>query len=611
MPATAIRLREDRVRANRKPATALIDYTRLPAGDADAAPAFRNPSSRAPRSRFSSAAQGPNLKMVLATLDPDDDLLDARMQAVLVDTRDAVAIGIAASDEFGAMLGYDDLKERALRDASASAEFAAVQRGCALVAAGLAAAWIGSRHPSTGASDAFDADEPRLETTEAALGWAVAQMVRAVDGASPATLDERAGAAARAMTARLEAAFPSLAEPVARRVENAGWSSDERDFTVHGLRADTGAKSSIPIARMDPDRIVGNEVAKREGLRLARMLAAYDPERGRNPFLDAGGMPLAVMGDGLPGTGKTEVLKMVAGETAHLCDVAGLSFTFASLGVEDVSEMQGRTAKNAKAFVDAVMDPSGVGLGAIDDVDQVAGRRDDERASNGQQDITAVLMQALAGAGTVLRGNCTFIMLSNHPDKVDDALRQRAGQRWTIDGPRTPDQYAAILAIHLGDLAGEIARGREIEGDVGPREEEAGTDPRLAELRARHRERPFDLATLGAYLHDIAALDPRFSGRSIKNIGDALRLAVMDVDLPDEWFETREPFLAQPYERKVEMIRALRRPLTEAMVWEAIDRFAGSELRYSARTDETEIEEFVRRQHLLAEATRRIETGRA
>ena len=38
-----------------------------------------------------------------------------------------------------------------------------------------------------------------------------------------------------------------------------------------------------------------------------------------------------------------------------------------------------------------------------------------------------MLMGAFAGANTVVRGNCTFGMFSNYPEKVDDALRQRAG----------------------------------------------------------------------------------------------------------------------------------------------------------------------------------------
>jgi hypothetical protein len=59
-------------------------------------------------------------------------------------------------------------------------------------------------------------------------------------------------------------------------------------------------------------------------------------------------------------------------------------------------------------------------------------------------------MQAFAGAGTVVRGNCTFGMFSNYPENVDDALRQRAGARFLVDGPQSREDYIDILSLLLG-----------------------------------------------------------------------------------------------------------------------------------------------------------------
>ena len=41
-------------------------------------------------------------------------------------------------------------------------------------------------------------------------------------------------------------------------------------------------------------------------------------------------------------------------------------------------------------------------------------------------------------------------MFSNFPENVDDALRQRAGARFLVDGPQSREDYIDILALLLG-----------------------------------------------------------------------------------------------------------------------------------------------------------------
>src|SRR4030095_16841341 len=110
----------------------------------------------------------------------------------------------------------------------------------------------------------------------------------------------------------------------------------------------------------------------------------------------------------------------------------------------------GKSGQNCKEFVNNVINPRAIGFGTIDDVDQVAAKRSDDRASAGQHEVTAVLMESFAGASTVIRGNCNFGMFSNYPENVDDALRQRAGARWLVDGPQTLADYIDIFVLLAG-----------------------------------------------------------------------------------------------------------------------------------------------------------------
>ena len=112
----------------------------------------------------------------------------------------------------------------------------------------------------------------------------------------------------------------------------------------------------------------------------------------------------------------------------------GLSVPLSEPSTDNIDSYQGKSGQNAKAFINTIIDPNAIGFGTIDDIDQLAGKRGDRQSSAGQLEITAVLMESFAGANTVVRGNCTFGMFSNYPENVDDALRQRAGARFLVDG---------------------------------------------------------------------------------------------------------------------------------------------------------------------------------
>ena len=252
-----------------------------------------------------------------------------------------------------------------------------------------------------------------------------------------------------------------------------------------------------------------------------------------------------------------------------------------------------------------IIDPSVIGFGTTGDIDQLAGKRGDRQSSAGQLEITAVLMESFAGANTVVRGNCTFGMFSNYPENVDDALRQRAGARFLVDGPQTRDDYIDILHLLLGtnhDIPlgdHDLYAAQEIKTAVA-KSFESPSKPHEAGLlnvfdRVHDRLGELDtIAKMGTYLKAIQEADERFTGRAIKNITDAVKVRAMDFELPDEWMEKPDLFLFQSYERKKDMISALRVPITPDMVLQEINRYADSAFRYADKSDEVAIEAMVR-----------------
>jgi hypothetical protein len=197
-------------------------------------------------------------------------------------------------------------------------------------------------------------------------------------------------------------------------------------------------------------------------------------------------------------------------------------------------------------------------------------------------------------------------------------LRQRAGARWLVDGPQTREDYIDIFAllagknhsIPLGDH--KLYANQEIKRAVAG-SYEAHSRPQEEGLAAvwdrfvRDKGGLRTIADVGTYLHMIREAEPRFTGRAIKNITDAIKMRAMDVELPDDWFARPETFLHKSYDEKKTMIEDLRGPITLDMILQEINRYADSEFRYTDKSDDAAINDIIRRERQREKAVKEIE----
>lgn len=551
-----------------------------------------------------------------------DPMLSPAQHAVLFRTRRGIQVALAVADVFARQTHLEQLQAKNATSplgGDEATQFKALLSASAYVAAFTLAAYLGATLAGEG-EPVDDAVEPDFlfDTPQDALKSLVAALDRSIAGAADElALTARARAFSRVAIEGLiarKARFTGL-----QNFETVHIRLDQDDFTLNGFDVAPGQKRKpLVMTFKKPEEIIGNHIAKYQALKLAKMLMAYDFDRQMNPFVELGGFLFTFIGDGMPGTGKTILIQMLAGMLNDYCQVAGYAFHYENFGVDQISSYQGKSGQNCKEFVNNVMNPRAIGFGTIDDVDQVAAKRSDDRASAGQHEVTAVLMESFAGASTVVRGNCTFGMFSNYPENVDDALRQRAGARWLVDGPQTEDDYIDIFALLVGKNhkipLGEhqLFEGQEINRAVSQSYAEHSRpkeDGLLAVWERYEKERGAlaSLADVGAYLHMIKVAEPRFTGRAIKNITDAIKLRAMDVELPDDWFKDAGSFMHKSYDEKKAMIEALRGPITIEMVLQEINRYADSEFRYTDKSDDAAVTDIIRRERQREKAVREIE----
>ncbi len=553
----------------------------------------------------------------------EDELITPLESTVLNVLRRAIAIAQALSDTVAENTGLGDLKranfEGSLPQARVTEleELLSAEALYTLYNFGNALAYLLSPHLPETTVETGELEEILTGNAQTALHGVLWEL----DGLIETHAKDDAH-----LVATVAAFAETLMEQTALRAQNTAridpyltfkFRVQADDLTLQGFAASTKAKSTkLTMTFKKPHEVVGNHIAKYQALRLSKMLMAYDFDRRLNPFAELGGFIFTFMGDGAPGTGKTTLIQMMAGLINDYCQNAGYAFRYQNFGIDNIDSYQGKSGQNAKAFIQNVLDPGVIGFGTIDDIDQIAGKRGDRQSSAGQQEVTAVFMEAFAGANTVVRGNCTFGMFSNYPENVDDALRQRAGARFLVDGPQTREDYIDILALLMGkkheiplgehDLyaAQEIKKAVAQSFESHNRPKEEGLlyvfDKVEAQIGALNT-----IAKMGAYLKAIQEADSRFTGRAIKNITDAVKVRAMDFELPDEWMEDPELFLFKSYDEKAAMISDLRRPITVDMVIQEINRYADSEFRYADKSDEVAIENMVRDMGRTEEAKRR------
>ena len=361
----------------------------------------------------------------------------------------------------------------------------------------------------------------------------------------------------------------------------------------------TGGEEMQSFRRIESKDIVGNKYAKIQIVRTVERLMLYDALEERNPVLELGGVPWSVLFDGLPGTGKSSLFRLVMTRGSDLSEITGLPYGFFLVDSSIKKSFYGDTGKALLERLGLAKDRKRATSGILDDLDMLTTSR--EHAQGADNDISSILMQYLDGVMTERLGNVVNFVASNDPAGLDAALRNRANARFLIDGPRTPEDMADMVFIvapdHIEKGIIQIETGYEPFATQAEHVDSSGEAAYMAEEFAQYRDAT--VLDFGKFVAGLKKQNERITGRSMNAIMEAVKGRSADFDIPAEWFEDRPVFLDQPYARKVLMLQDLYKPITPDVLFQEAQRYFDSEQRYA----ETEHEAAVERQVKHLEAT--------
>ncbi len=405
----------------------------------------------------------------------------------------------------------------------------------------------------------------------------------------------------------------------------------EDKFTIAGFEASHEEKVKakgpdfIPV---EPHQIAGNVLAKKEMLRDMDRIALYDPILKKNPATEIGGLSWSVLYYGLPGTGKSTLFTMGRTRLSRRCEqvsefwrmknAGSLIYEVLLIDPKVKSKYYGETGERVNAIVEQTKRADRLNIALIDDIDLMFTGDRDSSSGGADKDILNVLMQALAGTDVTLRsrGNVQWWAATNAPTSIDAALLQRFVAKYEVDGPQEWYDFADIISYKLANW---INRGIvQVSAGKGyipyeMRKEEIGNEKTgeaklfLESLKGRFKE-GMTLRDLGELCREFKTKNPRFTGRAIDAVAEAVKKRINDYEIPEEWYSNPNLFFAKDYEERVKMLTDLCGKVSGNIIAEELERAYETEQRYASDKFETDVEKGMHQMEVQAEVAARLKT---
>lgn len=236
---------------------------------------------------------------------------------------------------------------------------------------------------------------------------------------------------------------------------------DEVELELEGLEfKGFSVKSSAKVAGrrhhedVSWDTIVGNTEGKEALKSYIDWLFLYDPKTQKNVAKKVFELPKTVLMWGVPGTGKTLMLKAAENYMYEKAAKVGKEKNAKVVTIDhsNTKDMyHGESERKMRDAFEEGTDPDKISLIYIEDIDGLMGDRSDMKdGSMVNKSTFTQLLNILQGIGTENYGNYIIIATTNRPDLLDKALLQRLQEHAVeLSGPKNEEEIKKLLEVHI------------------------------------------------------------------------------------------------------------------------------------------------------------------
>jgi AAA+ superfamily predicted ATPase len=193
--------------------------------------------------------------------------------------------------------------------------------------------------------------------------------------------------------------------------------------------------------------IIGAEEASQILAKASSQVFLYDSSTGENFEKDK--INHTVLLYGRPGTGKSSLINAMISQMQQYSRALGVELNYEVLDNSVKDKYFGESVKELKRRLDAVINPSGIGLLVIDDADMILQSRDSHDASHSELQLVRELMNLISGVGSNYLGNYMIVATTNKIDRIEEALFNRFPVKVEVVGPQSSDEYIRLLQNEL------------------------------------------------------------------------------------------------------------------------------------------------------------------
>jgi len=392
-------------------------------------------------------------------------------------------------------------------------------------------------------------------------------------------------------------------------------------FTLTGFTAShdhTPTQKVTVFEPVQPEEVAGNTRAKKEMFRDIDRMALFDLIEKKNPVVKVGGLSSSVVYVGLPGTGKSMLFRAGFTKLNKWCEALsdywqshnfpGLSWKQIAIDTTVKDEYYGKTGKLTQAKFDEAQRTDGIYIVTADDIDLIVSGRQSE-GGGANNDILNVMMQHMNSITSVFNGNNQFWAATNDPTAIDAALLQRFAAQYTVDGPEKWYDFANILSnklrLWMDDDSGSsiIKVAKSISYVPYEKRSDNSTNSNSSPSSLTSK---VSFEDIGHLMEEEKQKNPRFTGRAVHAVSEAIGKRINDYDIPAEWYEKPSLYFEKPFAERVNILKELCQPVTGEIIMDEIKRYADLQRTYTEEKFNADVQKALHNQKVHAEMVRII-----